>query len=174
MAVGSISLSPGSAVFPDGTTSNAAPALQRVKSTGTAPAPYLLQLAFDASTEEWVTFAFRMPDDYASAPVAKVQFKMTSATSGAVVWGVQIAAVTPGDAVVVNSAKAFATVNTATASVPGTVGYVVESSITLTNGDSVAAGDVVVLRVARVAADAGDTATGDAEMVMAGLSYTTL
>jgi hypothetical protein len=147
--------------------------MQRMKSSGTAPAPYLLQLAYDASSEEWATWQFRMPDDYASAAVAKVAFKMTSATSGAVVWGVQIAAVTPGDAVVVNSAKAFATVNTTTTTVGGTVGYVVESSITLTNDDSVAAGDFVVMRVARVAANGSDTATGDAELVQVGLSYTT-
>ena len=145
-----------------------------MKSSGTAPAPYLLQLAFDASGEEWVSFQFRMPDDYASASIVKIAFKMTSATSGAVKWGAQIAAVTPGDAVVINSAKAFATVNTATTTVPGTVGYVTESSITMSNDDSVAAGDFVVLRISRVAADAADTATGDAELVQAGLSYTTL
>jgi hypothetical protein len=173
VATGSISMSPGSAVLPDGTTTNAAPALQRMKSSSTAPAPYLLQAAFDASTEEWLTFQFRMPDDYASAPVAKIQFKMTSATSGAVVWGVQVTAITPGDAVNVNSSKAFATVNTATTTVPGTVGYLTETSIALANADSVAAGDFVVMRVARVAADGSDTATGDAELVIVGLSYTT-
>jgi hypothetical protein len=166
-------MSPGAAVLPDGTTTNAAPALQRVKSSATAPAPYFFVAAFDASTEEWLTFQFRMPDDYASAPVAKVQWKATSATSGSVVWGVQLAAVTPGDAVNLNSAKAFATINQTTTTVPGTAGYMTETSITLTNADSVAAGDFVVMRVARVAADAGDTATGDAEMVMTGLGYTT-
>jgi hypothetical protein len=129
--------------------------------------------AFDAATEEWLTFQFRMPDDYASAPVAKIQWKATSATTGGVVWGVQIAAVTPGDAVSLNSAKAFATVNAATTTVPGTAGYLTEASITLTNADSLAAGDFVVMRVSRVAADAGDTATGDAELVQVGLSYTT-
>lgn len=147
--------------------------MQRMKSSGTAPAPYLLQLAYDASTEEWATWQFRMPDDYASAPVARIAFNMASATSGAVVWGVQLAAVTPGDAVNVTSAKAFATVNTATTTVPGTVGYLTETSIALANADSVAAGDFVVMRVSRVAANGSDTATGDADLVQVGLSYTT-
>lgn len=173
MATGSISLSPGAATLPDGTTTNAAPALQRIKSSATAPAPYFLVAAFDASTEEWLTFQFRMPDDYASAPVAKIQWKATSATSGGVVWGVQLAAVTSGDTVALNSAKAFATVNTTTGTAPGTAGYLLESSITLTNDDGVAAGDFVAMRVSRVAANGSDTATGDAEVVMVGLSYTT-
>jgi hypothetical protein len=173
LATGSISMSPGAALLPDGTTTNAAPALSRVKSSATAPAPYFFIASFDATGEEWLTFQFRMPDDYASAPVAKIQWKAASATSGAVVWGVQLAAVTPGDAVIVTSAKAFATVNTATTTAPGTAGYVTETSIALSNADSVAAGDFVVMRVARVAADAGDTATGDADLVMTGLSYTT-
>lgn len=173
MASGSISMGPGSAIPPDGSTTNAAPALQSIKSSGTAPAPYFLVAAFDATTEEWLNFQFRMPDDYASAPVVKIAWKATSATTGGVVWGVQIAAVTPGDTVNLNSAKAFATVNTAGTTVPGTAGYLTETSITLTNADSVAAGDFVVMRVSRVAADGSDTATGDAEMLQAGLSYTT-
>ena len=39
--------------------------------------------------------------------------------------------------------------------------------------DSVAAGDFVVVRVARDADAGGDTATGDAELVMCAIQYTT-
>ncbi|UWZ37862.1 hypothetical protein Drose_06190 [Dactylosporangium roseum] len=171
MATGSILLTPGSAILPDGTTTNLAPAMQRAKSSGTAPAPYFLQLLYDAASEEWASWAFRMPADYASAPVLKVQFKMTSATSGDVVWAAQVAAVTDGDATDVD-AKVFAVANTATVTVPGTVGYLKEASITIANADSLAAGDFVVVRLARQGAAAGDTATGDAEMVGAALTYT--
>lgn len=171
MATGSILLPPGAAVLPDGSATNAAPAMQRVKSSATAPAPYFLQLAFDASTEEWVSYAFQMPADYASAPAAKIHYKMASATSGDVVWVVQIAAVSDGDAADVD-AKAFGTANSATVTVPGTAGYIDVASITLTNADSVAAGDFVVVRVARDADAGGDTATGDAELVMCAIQYT--
>lgn len=172
MATGSILLVPGAAILPDGSATNAAPAIQRVKSSASAPAPYFVQLAFDASTEEWCCFSFRMPADYSSSPVLKVQYKMASATSGDVIWGGQIAAVTDGDATDVD-AKAFATANTATVTVPGTAGHIDEASITMTNADSVAAGDFVVVRVYRDADAGGDTATGDAEFVGAALTYTT-
>lgn len=172
MATGSILLPPGAATLPDGSATNAAPGMQRVKSSATAPAPYFLQLAFDAATEEWASWSFRMPADYSSSPVCKVQYKMASATSGDVIWVAQLAAVTDGDATDVD-AKAFAAANSATVTVPGTAGHLDEASITMTNADSVAAGDFVVLRVARDADAAGDTATGDAELVAVALTYTT-
>lgn len=172
MATGTILLPPGAAVIPDGSATNAAPALQRAKSSASAPAPYFLQLAFDATTEEWVSFPFQMPADYASSPVAKLHYKMASATSGDVVWAVQIAAVSDGDSQDVD-AKAFGTANSATVTVPGTAGHLDIASVTLTNADSVAAGDFVVVRIARDADAGGDTATGDAELVMAAIQYTT-
>ncbi len=172
MATGSIILTPGAATFPDGSASNAAPAMQRTKSSASAPGVYFLQLAFDASTEEWCTWQFRMPADYASAPVAKVQYKMTSATSGGVAWDVRISATSDGDAQDVD-AQDFGSANTGTATVPGTAGHLDEVSVTLTNADSVAAGDFVVVRVARAVADAADTASGDAELVGVTVEYTT-
>ena len=69
MATGTILLPIGAAILPDGSASNAAPAVQRVKSSASAPTPYFLQLAFDATTEEQCMWSFRMPADYASAPV---------------------------------------------------------------------------------------------------------
>jgi hypothetical protein len=172
MAVGSILLNPGSAIMPDGSASNAAPALQRVKSSAAAPTPYLLQLAYDATTEEQCMWTFRMPADYASAPVMKVQYKMASATTGGVAFEARIAAVTPGEAQDVD-ANAFAAANVGTDTVPGTAGHMDEVSITLTNDDSLAAGDFVIVYLARDPAHASDTATGDAEVVAAVVTYTT-
>jgi hypothetical protein len=146
--------------------------MQRTKSSATAPGIYFLQLAFDTSTEEWCTWQFRMPADYASAPVATVQYKMASATSGGVAWDVRVAAVTDGDSVDVD-AKGFGSANVGTATVPGTAGYLDEVSIALTNADSAGAGDFVVIRLARAVADGADTATGDAECVSLTLNYTT-
>ncbi len=172
MATGSITLTPGAAVLPDGAASNAAPAVQRVKSSATAPGIYFIQLAFDATTEEWCTWSFRMPADYSSSPVAKVQYKMASATTGGVTWDVRVSATSDGDSQDVD-AQDFASANTGSATVPGTAGYIDEISVTLTNADSVAAGDFVVIRLARAVADGGDTATGDAEFVGMALTYTT-
>lgn len=173
MTVGNVILTPGAAVLPDGSTNNAAPALQRVKSSASAPGIYALQLCFDASAEEWATWQFRMPDDYASGPTLKIAWKATSATSGGVVWDARVSATSSGDSQDVD-AQDFDSANTATGTAPGTAGYLLETSITLTNADSVAAGDFVVVRLARAAANGSDTATGDAELMMAAVSYTTL
>jgi hypothetical protein len=174
MATGNVLLTPGGATFPDGSASNAAPGLVRVKSSAAAPGPYYLQLNFDPTTEQWCTWSFPMPDDYASGPIAKVHYKMASAITGGVAWDVRLAAVSDGDAVSVN-AKAFAAANVATAAaVPGTVGYIDVVSVALANADSLAAGDFVVVRLARAVANAADTAAGNAEFLGMSLSYTTV
>jgi hypothetical protein len=173
MATGSVLLTTAAAVMPDGTASNAAPALLRVKSSASAPAPYFLELAFDATTEEQCYWSFRMPADYASAPVMKIIYKMASATSGGVAFEARIAAVSDGDATDVD-AKAFAAANVGTATVPGTVGYADEVSITMTNADSLAAGDFVIVYLNRDPAHASDTAAGDAQVVSAALTYTSV
>lgn len=167
----SILLTPGAATMPDGSASNAAPQVQRVKSSAAAPTPYFLQLAFDATTEEQCMWSFRMPVDYSSAPLVKVQYKMASATTGGVAFEARIAAVSDGDATDVD-AKGFAAANVGTATVPGTAGHLDEVSITMTNADSVVAGDLVVLYLNRDPAHASDTAAGDAEVVAVSLDYT--
>ena len=173
MATGSILLPIAAAVQPDGSASNAAPAIQRVKSSASAPSPYFFQAAFDASTEEQCMWSFRMPADYASDPVLKVQYKMAAATSGNVIIEGRIAAVSDGDSQDVD-AKAFGTANTSSATaVPGTAGHIDEISLTMTNADSVAAGDFVILYLNRDAANGSDTATGDMEVVGVALTYTT-
>ena len=173
MATGTIVLPVGAATLPDGSASNAAPAVQRVKSSAAAPTPYFLQLAFDASTEEQAMWSFRMPADYASAPVLKVLYKMASATANGVVIEGRLAAVSDPDAQDVD-AKAFAAANTSsTSTVPGTAGHMNEISLSLTNADSVAAGDFVVVYLARDVAAGGDTATGDMEVIAVSIEYTT-
>lgn len=173
MATSTILLPVVAAVLPDGSASNAAPAPQRVKSSATAPAPYYMQLAFDPTTREQVTWSFRMPADYASSPVLKIQCK-TAATSGNTIFEARIAAITPGDAQSVD-AKAFGSANTSSATaVPGTARHLFEISIALSNADSLAAGDLVALYLARDAANGSDTVnSNDIEVVAVSLEYTT-
>lgn len=173
MATGTIEFTAGSAIFPDGSASNAAPALVRVKSSAAAPTSYTLELRFDATTEEQVCFNVPFwPADYASAPVAKVSYKMTSATTGGVAFESRIAAITAGDATDAD-AKAFAAANVGTDTVAGTAGYIKTVSFALTNDDSVAAGDHVSVYLNRDPAHASDTATGDCEVTGFAVTYTT-
>lgn len=173
MASGTIILPIGAAVLPDGSASNAAPAIQRVKSSASAPAPYFLQAAFDATTEEQLMWAFRIPGDFASTPIIEVQFKMASATTGDVVVEARLAAVSDGDTTDVDT-KAFATANTSAATtVPDTVGWMTEISLAFTNDNGVAGGDYVIVYLARDAANAADTAAGDMEVIGVAFTYTT-
>lgn len=179
MASGYINLSLGAAVPSDGSANNGAPAYQRVKSSDTASStnspPYFFQLAFDAAADEECAWSFQMPGDYASGPILDILFKMTSATTGAVRFEGRIAAVTPGDATDVD-AKAYATTNSNGVTVPATTaGKLGSLSVTLTNADTLAADDLVIVQLRRDAdgTTGTDDATGDCEVVSARLRYTT-
>lgn len=179
MATGTLNLPLQSVILPDGSASNAAPGLVRRKSSASAPSPYWVEAQFDASTDEMLMWSFRMPANYVSDPLLKVQYKMTSATSGTVCMEGRIAAVTPyisganGDAQDVD-AKAFAATNFTSETVLGTAGYLQVMTITLTNADSVAANDFVTVWLNRDAdgTSGSDTATGDMEVVAVSLEYT--
>lgn len=173
MATGTILLPIGAANLPDGSANNAAPALLRVKSSAGAPTPYFLQLAFDAATQEQCCWSLRMPADYASALTMKVLYKMASATSGGVVIEGRAGAVTGDDSTDVDALDFDSANASGTSAVPGTAGYLKEISLTLTNADSVAAGDFMVVFLARSVAAGGDDATGDMEVVSVALTYTT-
>ena len=175
MATGTIDFNPADGLPPDGSASNLAPAVQRVKSSATAPPPYFTQLAFDAANLEFVCFEFVMPADYASGLTLKLKFKMVSAVTGNVIMIGRLAAYTVGTDTTDMDAKAFDAANTSAATaVPATTaGRGGEISITMTNADSVAANDKCVLYVARDGASGSDTAAGDLELVGITLTYTT-
>lgn len=125
-------------------------------------------MAFDAATvEAMYTAAFHMPAAYTGSGTLKVDiyYAMASATSGKVDFEICVEAITSGDAVDTDSASSFDTANAANETVPGTAGYMSKLTITLTNKDSVAAGDMVRLKLERDADDAtDDTASGDARV----------
>jgi hypothetical protein len=130
------------------------------------------RLLFDASTSECVMWQFMWPVDYASGGALRVIYSMTSATSGGVSIDASVMAVTPGDAVDGNT-DSYDTVNNCDdATVPGTAGFFDVISCTLTNKDSVAAGDIAKIKLCRAVADSADTATGDMEVTAVELSYT--
>ncbi len=132
-----------------------------------------LRLLFDANTAEYAIWQFRMPVNYASGLVAKLQYAMASATSGTVDFEVSLMALSDGDSADLDT-DSFDTANSGSATVPGTAGYPDELSIAMANADSVAAGDYCRLKVQRDATDGtNDTATGDVEMRNVVLEYTT-
>ena len=129
----------------------------------------LPHLLYDDTTSELVYWVFRLPSDFSSAPLLKVQYTMASATTGTFGVSVSIMAVSDGDAADVDT-ESYDTANSPSAStVPGTAGHLDEISVTLTNADSMAAGDLLFIKLAR---NIADTATGDAEVRAISFEYT--
>lgn len=128
--------------------------------------------AFDGTTAERLYLKFS-PLAYGSGNIT-VTFNWygATATSGAVVWETALAAVTPNTDTTDVETKAFATANTAADTHLGTTAKRAHSvDVTVSNLDSVAAGDWVWLRISRLPADAGDTMTGDAVLTGIDISY---
>jgi len=125
-------------------------------------------LDFDDTTSESCVFGnLVMPSNYAGGGLTIVLgIAMTSATTNAVVFSAAMELV--GNSSQDIDSDGFATaVNSSSITVNGTTGNVFDVTITLTDGaqmDSVTAGDRFRLKIARLPADGGDTAAGDAEL----------
>ncbi len=157
MAITRAILTPFSAEFPN----NAFPGLMTVNSRPV--------LAFDASSQESAYWTMAVPQGITGALSCVITYMMASATSGTIEFEVAVEAVSDGDATDLDATTSFAAVNASGAvTVPGTAGYIDQASVTLTNDDSLAAGDLVRISISRDADDAtNDTATGDLYLLMA-------
>lgn len=132
-------------------------------------------LAFDAATDETVYWSAVAPQGLTGALTLVVTYAMASATSGTVGLQAALEAITAGDATDTDAATSFGTVNnSASTTVPATAGYIGQISITLTNTDSIAAGDYFRLSLNRDADGSAitDSATGDLLLLCAELRDT--
>lgn len=128
-------------------------------------------LAFDAANAETCFWTLKAPQGLTTPLELVVQYKMASATTGKVDFEVALEAISDGDAVDLDSANSFATVNTITApTVPATAGHIDEFTCALTNNDGVVSGDYLRISLRRDAGDGtNDTATGDCYVLTAEL-----
>lgn len=147
-----------------------ASAFSQVQSSGagTVKAEYWI-LSFDATTDEGRIWNGRVPRGFGSTLTVNGSFYMASATSGNVVLAAQIACISDADAGV--TAKVLATENSSTVAVPGVAGTAKAFSITMTNADSIAAGDFFSLAFRRDADNGSDTATGDLNLLLLDLYF---
>lgn len=121
-------------------------------------------LKFDASQDQSCYWTFRAPQGLTGTLLLVVGFIMASATTGNVVAQGQVEAVTTADATDLDATTSFDAVNNSgQVSVPATAGYYKQFTITLTNADSVAAGDYMRISFNRDAdsTTATDDAAGD-------------
>lgn len=159
-----IPLDVGSALYP--TSNPAAPVLGQ----GTNfPVP---GIAFDATTQETCFWLFRAANYGSGNLTLNLDWYADTASANGVVFEAAIAAITPDTDTQDIETKAFATAQQQNDTHLGTTGQRVHTvSITISNLDSLASGDLVALRLRRVPADGSDTMTGDAIVVDAELSY---
>lgn len=127
-------------------------------------------MAYDDTTKETaISKAIRIPAAYTGSGTLKadIDYAMATATSGNVAFEVSVEAVTPGDAIDLDAADSFDSANSNSGAVPATAGYPQRITVTLSSKDSVAAGDYVRLKLARIAPTNGSTATatGDARVL---------
>lgn len=121
-------------------------------------------LAFDAGNAngercEWSTVAVQG----LSGTLTAIITYSCAVNTNDVVWEVSIEAdTTPTDGLNAHTSDSFAAGNAGTSTVPGTVGVRGTLSITLTQNDSIAAGDSVRFRLRRDSNNGSDTAAGDA------------
>lgn len=129
-------------------------------------------LAYDAATEEAAYFKW-VATNYGSGNITcTVYWYADTASSGDVIWGAAMAAITANTDTQDVETKAFATAQTATDTHLGTTGQRAHSiDVTISNLDSVASGDIVWLHLYRDADAAGDTMAGDAFLLGLRLSY---
>lgn len=122
-------------------------------------------MAFDDTAEEAVVSAeFVMPGQYAGGTLAAdIIFAMASDNTNDIALDVYVEAKTPdADTLDMQTADSWDTVNSGTVSVSGsTAGDPLKLSVTLTNKDSVAAGDLVRVGIRRDTDHANDDASGD-------------
>ena len=122
-------------------------------------------LAFDADADETCYWTAIAPQGLTGTMTAVITYAMASATANAVGFQIAIEAITDGDTIDTDATTSFDTVNnSASTTVPGTAGHIDQISITLTNQDSIAAGDYFRLSLNRDGNGSAitDSATGDA------------
>jgi len=87
--------------------------------------------------------------DYVSTPTIDLLWYVQGiGATGNVTWQSNIAAVTPGDAVRLSD-KTFATSGNTVTTAPSGIQQLNKSTITVTNTDSLAAGDLLIVRITR-------------------------
>jgi len=123
-------------------------------------------LDFDAATNETTFFVFQAAGYGSGNITCRLRWYADTASTGSVVWAVALAAITPNTDTQDIETKAFATAQSVTTAHLGTTGQRLhETSVAISNLDSVAAGDWCVLRVVRDAANGSDDMAGDACLV---------
>lgn len=128
-------------------------------------------LLFDNTTDQGAAYRFKLPSNWSAHGSVKIDYSMTSATSGTVEWEAAYMCVSDGDSIR-DDADSFAAFGVASETVPGTVRFPSSVSITPTD-DGCAAGDTMTINISTDADDGtNDTATGTRRLIGVVYEYT--
>jgi hypothetical protein len=166
MATVKIVLKPEEAQF----LATAFPALQKVNGTNFP----VFGLYYDATSDEAAFWAIPTPNYGSGNITITIYWYAATASSGNVSWEAQISAITPNDDTTNIEVRSLATLNHVQDTHLGTTPKRLHScSITLTNTNSIAADDLVYIRIARDADSTNNTddMTGDAVLLAVLVSY---
>lgn len=121
-------------------------------------------LEFDETTDENAVFTGILPNQYSGNGVTVyIHYAMATNNTGDINWEASFERI--GDQVLDIDSDSFATAQTATETVPATIGHVSIIGISFTDGaqmDALVAGESFRLKITR---DATDTAIGDAHLI---------
>lgn len=146
------------------------PEFVSVQTTPATPTPGYSAYAFDQTVVESLYYEFVVRNYGSGNLTLNIQWS-TTPTSNAAVFAAQIGCITGGTDTGNVTAKTYATATTVTATARANAGALNTSSITISNLDSIASGDLVFLRFYRDAAAGGDTLTADALVYHLDLTY---
>lgn len=123
---------------------------------------------FDPATVEYMDFLCRMNEKYAGGGITLTFYWISAQTTNAVVWSAAFRRIEDDAEDLDTTAQTYDYNNAGAATSASAIGELSVDTLTFTNGadmDSVAAGELFILRVRRVATDGGDTMTGDASLL---------
>lgn len=129
-------------------------------------------IAFDADGDKEAYLDFRAVNYGFGNLTVDIDWYADTASSGDIVLGAAIGAITPNTDSQDIEADALATENTVTDSHLGTTNKRLHrATITVSNLDSLAADDDVVMRIRRIGSSGSDTMAGDALVTKVTVSY---
>lgn len=131
--------------------------LQQHESSASSPKPNQMRGSFVSTSDTWLMWKITLPSLFGSSPKLRICGYMDSATSGVIGFGVQLAAMSDSDASI--DAKAFGTTNLGSETVPGSSKTKFVLDISLSNVDSWAKDDEVIVGLYRNTA-VGSNASG--------------
>lgn len=118
-------------------------------------------LAFDKDTEETAQDQIQLPVDFTGNIDLEIVWRAPTLTTGDVVWGIQTSFGGDDDSL----DPSWNTEDTTTDSASASGGAIVRTTISNVNKTGAAANDIMFFKIARKAADAGDTLNEDAQLI---------